>query len=581
MMAFDSLAADLPDVVPAWVLEDVDRYSMWGGLSCSCHASQASDPQVSDPRVTEPQVIDPAVADRSLAVLGDDHVGWAIPGVTGLDRPQSMQPPVSPMVVALRAAVEAVCAVAPQGLDQAQALADAGALLVLGQQLRVHEVHRVADIQARDLPALLGFRSSAAWLREVRPDGDSTDATLGLALREHDVLATAVEDRTVSLTAARKVLAAIRRCRQHVDQPDGLIDGQPAGEVIPAVVGHVVDVVCQHLFGLSDDDPRLQELLTDSQAIVDQGGLDLLMLEQAFTLLARWVPPTALARHLDELVLAVVPSELDARDRRGLDRAALTIAPKEDGGGWRVRGELSLQCGERLHTALTAEAARDPRNPADTTAAEAFRHAGLDPHDLNLPHTTTARPRSRPERLHDALDRLLERYLSTGGAGTAGKTPVQVSVLIRDTTLTGQPGSPPARGDSGALIPSSTVRRWWCDATVTAYLRNAGGRVLRTVHTQRTLTGRERRALTIETGGTCAGQGCCRGTPDPLTVLRPHHVRRFTDDGQTSLDDTIAICDTLHHDLHEGRTTVRLRDGRYLNEHGWQPVPPLDQQPLF
>jgi hypothetical protein len=39
--------------------------------------------------------------------------------------------------------------------------------------------------------------------------------------------------------------------------------------------------------------------------------------------------------------------------------------------------------------------------------------------------------------------------------------------------------------------------------------------------------------------------------------------------GQTSLDETLLLCPTLHHDLHTGKKTLRLRNGRLLNEHGW------------
>ena len=552
--SYGAVGADLPDILPAWVLDVVDLPTFWSDSVCGC--------------CTEP---------RPAAATGEP-VGWAVPGVTGLGPAVRVVPPVSPAVAALQVAVEAVCATVPAELDQAQALADTEALLQIGQQLRVHEVRRVADAQARDLPAWLGYRSSAAWLKAVRPDGDPTDARLGRALLDCPVLSDAVEERDVSLLAARKVIAALTRCRPHVDRPDGLIDGQPGGEVVPAVVRNVVDLVCQHLRGVAEDDPRLLELVAETEQIVIVGGSDVLQLEKAFTLLARWVPPSSLAHPLDELVMAVLPSELEERSQRGLDDAALTLTSNGDGTGWRVRGRLSPECGERLHTALTAEAARDPRNPQDTAEAAALRSLGLEPWDGV---TGTGRPRSRAERLHDALDRLLERYLGANLAGTAGKVPVQISVMIRDTTVDGRPGALPAVADSGDLIPRSMVRRWWCDSSVTVFVRSAGGKVVRTVHAQRTLTGRERRALQIETGGTCAGHGCCRGRPNPLTVLRPHHVRRFSDDGVTSLEDTVAICDALHHDLHEGRKTVRLRDGRYLDERGWQPGPSLYEQPPF
>ena len=139
------LLADMPEVIPAWVLADVGGPAFWASDTCSCR--------------TEP----PA------APVPGDAARWA---VTGLGPAVRVVPPVSPAVAALQVAVEAVCATVPAELDQAQALADTETLLQIGQQLRVHEVRRVADAQARDLPAWLGYRSSAAWLKAVRPDGE-------------------------------------------------------------------------------------------------------------------------------------------------------------------------------------------------------------------------------------------------------------------------------------------------------------------------------------------------------------------------------------------------------------------------
>jgi hypothetical protein len=112
------------------------------------------------------------------------------------------------------------------------------------------------------------------------------------------------------------------------------------------------------------------------------------------------------------------------------------------------------------------------------------------------------------------------------------------------------------------------IRRWWCDSGITAFILNQGGKALRAAHGGRTLSAVERRAVLIEHGNRCAGIGCCSPT-DPTVALRPHHSRRYADDGVTSLEETVLACDVLHQDIHEGGKTVRLRDGRYLNEQGW------------
>ena len=558
----DGACDRVPDVIPAWVLE---QHPVLERSGCACEVP---------PEPTQ----DP---------------GWAIPGVTGLSKEPLGLPPVSPTVAAVQSAIQRLCATDPAGLPAAQALADSEAMLALEQQLRVHGVRRIADVAARGLHELVGYRSARTWLRDQRPDGDPSDASLGQALRGFPVLTRSVTDGRCSLASAKKVVHALQRCGRHVDRLNGLIDGQPAADVIPAVVGHVVDLVAAHLLGVEDDDPRLLQLEQQVAAILVAGGTELTQLEAAFALLAQELPTRHLSANLEELVLAVVPTLLDKAAEHGRDKAGLSLTLNGDGSGWHLQGDLDLECGERLYVALGAEAACDPRNPADTQAwadVRANSTAGItgadgngrvDSANLLAGLDPELRPRSKRRRLHDALNGLLERHLDTGLAGTAGKTPVQINVTLPEATVTGAPGARPARGDSGALLPGSLVRRWWCDARVTGYVLGLGGKALRTVHTQRTLTGRERRALAIETGARCVGIGCCPDTPDPLVVLRPHHARRYADHGSTSLDETLPVCDTLHHDLHEGHKTVRLRDGRYLNEQGFTPTPSLYDAPPF
>ncbi len=569
----------LPDVIPDWVLADWPLPS--APAVCTCEP-------------TEPE-----------------PVRWAIPGVTWGAAAPAGPVPVSPMVRALQAAAAAVCALDPGLASPEQAMSDAEAVEAVSQQLRVHGVRRLADVTARELHALRGYRSAGAWLRDTRPDADSTDARLATRLRGHAMVTTAVDGGDLSLGAARKVLAALGRCRPHVDQPDRLIDCQPGEQVVTAVVGHVVDLVAGCLLGLHDDHPLLIELLTRTTAInasVEACAGQLERLEAAFVLLATHVPVSMLGSCLEELVLAVVPSLLEERDARGRERAGLDLQLKGDGTGWHLEGDLDLQCGERLWTALRAEARRDPHNPADTAAAAALRAEGIDPYDETADGATaggaragaghaptdaaqaatdavggvlipdgaavdvdpaTGWPRSRRHRMHDAFNALLGRYLEHGLGGTSHKTPVQVNVTLTADALTGAPGARPPTADSGATISRTLLRRWWCDSNVTAYVLSRGGQALRAVHLGRTLTALERRGAHLEHRNRCAGVGCCRSGLDPTVELRPHHVIGYADSGSTSLDDTILVCDVLHRDIHEGHRRVRLRNGRHLTEAGW------------
>jgi hypothetical protein len=572
--------SELPDVIPDWVLEE---WPLPEPPTCDCGCVAVH---------VAVHTVDLAADPADDRVVAGEPVGWAIPGVTGLGAtPGAVSadlPPVSDAVAAVQAAVQRLADVDPSGLTSAQALADGEGLLAVEQQLRVLNLRRVSDVGARGLHDLVGFRSVKAWLRKHRPDGDVADAALASQLRDFPQVRDAVEAGTVPLAGARKAVLALRKVAQYVDRPNGLIDGQPGDEVVTAVVRHVLSLVCRSLLGLADDDPRLAALIDRAKQVLAAGS-QLQVLEAAFTWLAEEIPARQLAGPLDELVMAILPSKLENRGELGHRRRGLTLTPLEDGTGWHLCGDLDLEAGEQLWVALKAEAARDPRNPEDTaawSAATAEDKAALsdpsqDPWQLGADLAGSLHPRNRRERLHDALQRLLCRYLEHGLGGTAGKVPVQVSVTLSEQTLAGSPGAPPPRTDSGRLVPRALVKRWWCDSSVTTFVMSLGGKALRVVHSQRTLTADERRAQAAEGGDRCAGDGCCSGLPDALTAVRQHHVLGYAEDQVTSLDETLPVCDVLHRDLHEGHRTVRLRDGRFVNEHGFVDRPSLWDEPPF
>ena len=108
--------------------------------------------------------------------------------------------------------------------DAASAFAEADALLAAQQQLGVLAMRRIADVDARGLHAQEGFRSARSWLRDARPDGDTTDVWLGSSLREFPLLAAAVADGSCSDggrqqgRAGAASSAQARGCRRRADR---------------------------------------------------------------------------------------------------------------------------------------------------------------------------------------------------------------------------------------------------------------------------------------------------------------------------------------------------------------------------
>jgi hypothetical protein len=484
-----------------------------------------------------------------------------------------------PSIVALSELVQSL-ALRPVADDGVQARVDAEALLAVQQQLRFLTLRHVGEVASRGLHEEAGFRTARSWLRQQHPDADLRDVTLAERLREFPEVRTAISHRRLTLRAAGPVLSVLRRCRPRLDAPDGLIDGQPGHAVLEAVLRHVAELLCVDVGGLHQDDPRLSQILErlGHELAQQRSASQAESLEAALTWLGEEMSASGLPSALDRILLAVLPSELDERDKRGQERRSLRLFPLPDGTGWRLEGDLTLEAGEMFWTAMRGAAVTDPENPSDTAAWAAARDMAEDsgtsvPLDLQEP---ALQPRTRGHRMHDAFALVLRRYLDAGLGGLSGKAPVQVNVTVHEDFLSGQVGALPPVADSGALIPRRLLRRWWSDCGVTAFVLGLGGKALRVVHGQRTLTAVERGALSIEGGGRCLVEGCCPPRPDPLRPLIPHHAFGFAENQITGIEEAVPLCEASHFVVHVRKMTVRLRDGRWMNESGFVdgPAPP-------
>ena len=471
---------------------------------------------------------------------------------------------LSAPVVELMTAVERLRAVAAVELPGPQALTECAVLMSELDRLKAVVLARVADVDTRGLHDLDDAPTAASWVARQESGLDRGDVTLARRLERYPALAARVGDG-LGLDAAARIATALGTLRPHVDRPDGLIDGLPGEQVLTAViVDGVTSVICQARGGV-DESPYLRSLRAQLDGIARSGGSQLARLERALLVLPIHLEPAQLPGALAMLIDAVLPLRLeDQSDRARRDRGLQLT--RQHGGGWLLRGDLDDECGELLHTVLTAARATDPDNPADTLAWAAGRSDGATSDEVADRCGDHGAPRSRRQRDHDALAGALRVLLDSAALGVRGKAAPHLGVTVSLDTLHGVAGALPAVGDSGHPLPLSLVRHWMCDSYLTRYVLNLGRKVIDLSHTERTAKAHERKIKNLETGGQCQGAGCTRG---PGIGLIPHHVTPWADCHTTSLADTIWVCPQTHHDLHSGGKTITLKDGRRLNARGW------------
>ena len=477
-------------------------------------------------------------------------------------------PPLNPAlpvpVAMIVAGLDAMTAQAAADIPGGQALLETQVLLVQLDRLKALALRRVADVDTRQLHVLDDSPSTTAWVAEQHTSMPRSDVALARRLERYPLLAARIAAGGLSMNGGVLISRALAALRPHVDRPDGCIDGQPSEEVLPAVIVNGTCVqVARFRGGLADDDPALLRLVAELTEIAGQPTSELRRLEAAFLVLARSVEPQHLKARLEELSGALLPNLLAQQAEDGHLSRGLDLQRKDDGTGWSVRGDLDLECGELLHTAMTAAMETDPDNPFDTATDARLRAKGLDPYLDGCVEV-----RSHRQRRHDGLKLALRRLLDSGALGSRGKHVPHIAVTISEAALHDQPGALPGRARSGAIWPAGLVRRTLCNSAVTRFVLSLGHRVIESSHTERTLKPHERRIKDIETGGVCQGAGCHRGHATGHRLI-PHHPTPYAVNPVTSLDDAVYFCAVTHHDVHEGGKTIRLKDGRRLNADGW------------
>jgi hypothetical protein len=159
--------------------------------------------------------------------------------------------------------------------------------------------------------------------------------------------------------------------------------------------------------------------------------------------------------------------------------------------------------------------------------------------------------RFAPEREGDALCEVVDLALRASGNHIHGGERVQLTVTVDYDKLRAGIGT--ARLDNGEHIPMNQVRRIACDSGVIPMVLGSRSQVYDVGRKTRTINAGLRRILVARDRG-CSFPGCTR----PPSQSEAHHIRYWSEGGETNLANLALLC-RRHHDLvHDSEWEVQI-----------------------
>jgi NAD-dependent dihydropyrimidine dehydrogenase PreA subunit len=166
-------------------------------------------------------------------------------------------------------------------------------------------------------------------------------------------------------------------------------------------------------------------------------------------------------------------------------------------------------------------------------------------------------PRNVAQRHHDALVTLAEKYLDAGELPSVAAQKPHVLLITTEESLHGVEGAEPSVLDGHGPVSTETARQICCDADVTRVKVSHRGKVLDAKPLERE-PDRPQRAAVIARDKACVGCGA------PVSRCQVHHIRWYSDRGQTVVSNMTLVCWSCHTKIHHHEWEVtRDQTGRY------------------
>ncbi len=162
--------------------------------------------------------------------------------------------------------------------------------------------------------------------------------------------------------------------------------------------------------------------------------------------------------------------------------------------------------------------------------------------------------RTAPQRNADALLEVCGLARAAQDCPSTAGEPPHLTVTIDWEAL--RTGLGVATLDYGTLISASDARRWACDAKIIPVVLGGRSEPLDVGRALRTVPLSIRRALVARDRG-CVFPGCDR----PPGMCQAHHCRHWIDNGETSVENCVLLCEAHHRHVHHTGWEILIHPG--------------------
>ncbi|MBY4037923.1 DUF222 domain-containing protein [Rhodococcus fascians] len=449
-------------------------------------------------------------------------------------------------------------------LSESELLADAADVSHQIQLLEARRIALVADIDTRVSREKLGFPGPAGWLTSttlLTPSKANKIVALARGLKNFPDIADAVNTGSMTVDHAALILTFAETPPKNLPQ-EGRDIARKAMITAATGPGARTDKIREAITKLKDtygsdkpppEDTDRNELFASTmlnQRLCLKADFDAVTAEKLFTALSPLTEPRPAADG--------TPDERSPARRRAdafgqiLDHYLASKDRPTEGG---ERPHVNLHIRLQDLQSLSGQNSDDITDDETSRAATESETDAADPVDINTgnPIDTDAATEPDHENGSGSGDR---------GGGDAAADRGAYRDLFGDGTSVGWlPWMGP--------LSRNTSRQLACDCVLTAIVMDENGNPLNLARTARTVTAKQKRALTARDHG-CAFPGCGK----PAAWTEGHHIWHWADGGPTDMNNLVLLCGFHHRLVHHSDWEVFIG----TDNHPWF-VPPATVDP--